>query len=695
LLASSVTPLKVLVLDADSEGSNVKSALLSTPVFANANITVMDFGATPSLATLKQYDAVLNFTNFRPSDPTGLGNALADYVDAGGGLVMATYSFSSSWLVSGRITSPGYSPFQVLPPGNGFKGSQQFHQLTGFSPTNPIFAGISGNPSYWTNSNYTNPTVDPGATVLAKDTNGNNVVAINSKNNIVDISIFPGFLTLQGLTTDAGIYRLFANALIFAHNHIGTVTQPPTANAGGPYGVIQGNSVTLNAGASSDPNPNGLPLTFSWTINGVANAATGVSPTLTFAQLQSLGITGLGTFNVQVHVTDNLGASADSPVTTLTVVPPQVVAFDSVTVPPNGTGTSTALQGFGVTATVTGGKGLTLTTTVDATPPVPVVGTVVATTDIQTIGNTAGATLTAKFYYPARFTGAAAAGLTLTFVDPATGKTVNVMGLGPDGKSLVRPQNVVGRVTVDGQTFGGYFLVTLNSTTTTPKLPLLGTVFAITVVNPTTTTFDIRPLTASTSLAPVESTQVTFVRETQLSLALTATPALTPPGAASGGGDDELEDELRKWREANPLLVPPAGITLPDFILDLLTPRDRPQSSPPTRPPDRPKLPVRPEEESRLDPIDAIFAADAQVKFLPATDWDDVRFAQDRTLGTPARADAPADEDLGTGPAAAFAAALVGISQWRPLVQRDKKRRGARPLTVGESDPRRFGAQPG
>jgi streptogramin lyase len=105
-------------------------------------------------------------------------------------------------------------------------------------------------------------------------------------------------------------------------NKIGQLilNQPPVANAGGPYTIYAGNSLTLDGSRSTDPD--GDPLTYSWDSNGdgVYGDATGVSPTLTWSQLQALGI-GAGTFNVSVQVDDGHGNVVTSPVTTLTVQP--------------------------------------------------------------------------------------------------------------------------------------------------------------------------------------------------------------------------------------------------------------------------------------------------------------------------------------------------------------------------------------
>ena len=95
---------------------------------------------------------------------------------------------------------------------------------------------------------------------------------------------------------------------------------PPTAGPGGPYTIAEGGSLTLNASGSSDPD--GDTLTYSWDINGdgTYGDATGASPTLTWAQLQALGINdGPASFNVTVEVGDGHGHVVTSSPVSLTV----------------------------------------------------------------------------------------------------------------------------------------------------------------------------------------------------------------------------------------------------------------------------------------------------------------------------------------------------------------------------------------
>ncbi len=69
-----------------------------------------------------------------------------------------------------------------------------------------------------------------------------------------------------------------------------TVAAALVVSANGTYTVQAGNPLVLTA--TGTPSVLGNPITYSWTINGVANAATGANPTVTWAQLQALGVTG-------------------------------------------------------------------------------------------------------------------------------------------------------------------------------------------------------------------------------------------------------------------------------------------------------------------------------------------------------------------------------------------------------------------
>jgi parallel beta-helix repeat protein len=110
-----------------------------------------------------------------------------------------------------------------------------------------------------------------------------------------------------------------------------------SVTAGGPYSIHEGDSLALGSAAN---NPLGVPLTYSWTVNGHAGAASGPNPTLTWAQLQALGIDdGPATFSLSVAVDDGHGHTPVSPAATLSLSnsPPTAALSTAPATNPEGT----------------------------------------------------------------------------------------------------------------------------------------------------------------------------------------------------------------------------------------------------------------------------------------------------------------------------------------------------------------------
>ncbi len=86
---------------------------------------------------------------------------------------------------------------------------------------------------------------------------------------------------------------------------------PPTADAGGPYAVEEGEFLTLS-GAGSDPAGANDPLTFEWDLDGdgAFDDAFGADPRVLLD-----GVDGPSTIDVSLRVTDDEGASATATAT--------------------------------------------------------------------------------------------------------------------------------------------------------------------------------------------------------------------------------------------------------------------------------------------------------------------------------------------------------------------------------------------
>ena len=78
-------------------------------------------------------------------------------------------------------------------------------QLVATVPSDPIFAGITlSDVSFFHNGNFAHPDLAPGATLLATDGAGINMIA-RSADGIVDVNLFPG-----DLGNNALFYQLLA-----------------------------------------------------------------------------------------------------------------------------------------------------------------------------------------------------------------------------------------------------------------------------------------------------------------------------------------------------------------------------------------------------------------------------------------------------------------------------------------------------
>lgn len=106
------------------------------------------------------------------------------------------------------------------------------------------------------------------------------------------------------------------------------VNEAGVADAGGPYSVAEGDSLTLD-GSGSTPG-----LTYEWDLNadGDFTDATGMTPTLTWTQLQALGIDdGPSTHTIAVRTTRGAQQATDTATLAVTNTAPSTVATGTLT----------------------------------------------------------------------------------------------------------------------------------------------------------------------------------------------------------------------------------------------------------------------------------------------------------------------------------------------------------------------------
>ncbi|HYO16889.1 MAG TPA: hypothetical protein VE685_27135 [Thermoanaerobaculia bacterium] len=195
---------RVLIVSTDTSSPVAK--LRATGLFETVDFHQLST-ALPTLAQLAGYDSVLAYTRFIPPNAVALGNVLADYVDAGGHLAIATYSFSTPWAIRGRITQPGYSPLCDSGINRDVTG-----RLVPLVLGDLIFTGVDLDAlRYFHNFNFASPTLDPGATLLATDGAGVNMIARSADGRIVALNLFP---SVFDVANNDEFFELVANSLL-------------------------------------------------------------------------------------------------------------------------------------------------------------------------------------------------------------------------------------------------------------------------------------------------------------------------------------------------------------------------------------------------------------------------------------------------------------------------------------------------
>lgn len=163
-------------------------------------------GSVPSLATLQQYEAVLAYNNHAWVDSTAVGNVLADFVDGGGGLVVADGALLNSRKLGGRFLSQEY---YAITPGGGYDAPGNYGTV--HVPGHDVVQGVG---SFFTTIPYDGTTVTTGATKIASFSTGGVAVAEKTIGGVkrIDLGIQPppGFNS-----SDPDATKLIRNSLIY------------------------------------------------------------------------------------------------------------------------------------------------------------------------------------------------------------------------------------------------------------------------------------------------------------------------------------------------------------------------------------------------------------------------------------------------------------------------------------------------
>jgi len=187
-------PIKVLLVSSDYAESTdfVRDYLLAFDDIETVDIFDASSGV-PTLDLLLDYDAVMVWSNYYFYDPVALGDVIADYIDAGGGVVATSGCWAGyDWELKGRFKTGGYSPFVST----GDYLWYSWADLGWYNSEHPIMMGVTSI------SGYYRGIVDTaeGAELIAEWEDGEQFVAV--KSNVVGIALLPGYYGSNDWTGD-------------------------------------------------------------------------------------------------------------------------------------------------------------------------------------------------------------------------------------------------------------------------------------------------------------------------------------------------------------------------------------------------------------------------------------------------------------------------------------------------------------
>lgn len=213
-ISQSATSVSVLILSPDADVSSLEALLDGFP---DVEADVFSLAALPSLTAgdLEGYDIVLtsNNTQWLSSggvDPASVGDALADYVDGGGKVIVNQFAYSyDAWKMSGRFIDEDYGPF--IP---STTDEDTFVSLGSIlAPSHPVIQGVS-------ELDYTgfvqNVGLSAGATAIATWDNGELLLAANAK--VVALNMLPDFGDGNGFTWTGDLALIYHNAIQYLGN---------------------------------------------------------------------------------------------------------------------------------------------------------------------------------------------------------------------------------------------------------------------------------------------------------------------------------------------------------------------------------------------------------------------------------------------------------------------------------------------
>jgi hypothetical protein len=242
--------------DGTTNPPDVKAKLEATGLFpAVVMRNVQTPRPTPTLADLSQFSAVMIWTNQSFSDGAAMGDVMADYIDAGGGVVVNMFTLGTA--TANRFLGGRWdAAYEIIPEqGGNTSGGGEQSLGTVLVPGHPILAGVNTFSGGASSFRPTSTAMNPHGQLIAQWTDGKTLIATSSTlPRRVDLGMFPPSTTVTSTgwnpTTDGA--RLMANALLYAGRNLNMCYPNCDGSTTAPILNVQDFACFLNAFASGE-----------------------------------------------------------------------------------------------------------------------------------------------------------------------------------------------------------------------------------------------------------------------------------------------------------------------------------------------------------------------------------------------------------------------------------------------------------
>jgi PKD repeat protein len=300
--AASATSVALLTSDPAELAEEARAALVGTGLLLDEEFTTLSGTATPALADLLGFDALLLWSapGLPWDDGEALGDVLADYLALGGEVVLAAHALEDGLLPGGAFLAFPWTPLLAATAGS-VSGELDLNTA---DLAHPAMAGLLD--VRYGDVAQGNPALSAAGIEIASDTAGNLVISGTCDRSVLAVNLYPPGLDDGDPPTSPDAALLLAQAILATQEDA-----PPAAEAGGPYSVDEGGSVTLDASGSATGDLG--PLSFAWDLDGDLDFDDGAAePT---ALLDASTVSGPHELTVFLRVTDACGRSSEDSAT--------------------------------------------------------------------------------------------------------------------------------------------------------------------------------------------------------------------------------------------------------------------------------------------------------------------------------------------------------------------------------------------